>query len=527
MSVVDMTLNPTRSIYNVFGAICRQPDLLKDPNVILGDRDFVQSFHKIVYAALHNIVFSARNDLDVITPIDIDNYLAQYPTYYKVWDENKGVEYINDAMQQMNIGLFTKDYDMIKKFSLLRNYVDNGIDVSDIYEYESNDLGKLTESNKVLENTTINEIVEHFTQKAIGIRNEWNIDDGTVKDFKAGDDLDGLLERLVENPDMGFPFQNLMYNTLFRGMRKSKFLLRSGATGTGKTRQAIRDMVSVACDQIWVTGLGWQSLGPSFPALFISTEIEQEELQTIMLAYLTGISDTDIKDGNYDKATRKRLEEGIEILKRAPLFMSYIEDFSISDIEMKIEEYIIKENVQYVAFDYIQMTPKLSKTMNDNFGTTLREDQILVHFSSAMKTIASRYDVFLESSTQLNRGSKEVENRDASSLRGGLATADKIDYGVLTFKATKNEKDALKHIIQKGFGGQEKMTPDFSHWVYKNRAGLDHLVIWTKMNLGTMREEILFVTDYDYNLIEIDGTEIEFEDVDAIDQVEDEESYVF
>ena len=526
MSAVDMTLNPTRSIYNLFGAICRQPELLRDPNVILGDRYFVQSFHKIVFAAMHNIVYSSTRDgLEKITPIDIDNYLAQYPTYYKVWDENNGVQYVNDAMNQTNTQLVTKDYEMIKKFSLLRNYVDNGIDVSDIYEYQSNDLGKLTESNKVLENTSINEIIEHFTQKAIGIRNEWNVDDGKVKDFKAGDDLDGLLDRLMENPDMGFPFQNLMYNTLFRGMRKSKFMLRSGATGTGKTRQAIRDMVSVACDKIWVTGLGWQSLGPSFPALFISTEIDQEELQTIMLAYLTGIPDTDIKNGTYDAATRKRLEEGIEILKRAPLFLSYIEDFSISDIEMKIEEYIIKENVQYVAFDYIQMTPKLSKTMNDNFGTTLREDQILVHFASAMKTIAGRYDVFLESSTQLNRGSKEVENRDASSLRGGLATADKVDYGILTFKTTKAEKDALKHIIQKGFGGAEKMTPDFSHWVYKNRAGLDHLVIWSKMNLGTMREEVLFVTDYDYNLIEIDGTEIEFEDVDAVDENEETVSF--
>lgn len=513
MNASDLTLNPTRAIYNFFGSVMQDPGILKQPEIILGERDFVQSFHKIVFAAMNNLVFSSNN-LESITPIDVDNYLASYPTYYKVWDENSGVEYLNNAKNLANTQIANKDYDMIKKFSLLRNYVENGIDVSDIYEYESTDLGKLTESNKVLENTSINEIVEHFTQKAIGIRNDWNVADGIVKDFKAGDDLDGLLDRLIENPDLGFPFQNLLYNSLFRGMRKEKFMLRSGATGTGKTRQAIRDMVSVACSKIWVTGLGWQSLGPSFPALFISTEIEQEELQTIILAYLTGIPDSDIKNGNYDAATRKRLEEAIEILKEAPLFMSYIEDFSISDIEMKIEEYIIKENVQYVAFDYVQMTPKLSKTMNANFGTTLREDQILVHFSSALKGIASRYDIFLESSTQLNRGSKEIENRDASSLRGGLATADKVDYGILTFKVTKTEKDGLKHILQQGFGDEEGKAPDFSHWVYKNRAGLDHVVIWTKMNLGTMREEVLFVTDYDFNLIEMEGTEIQFEEVE-------------
>lgn len=520
MNPTELTLNPTRAIYNYFGSVMNNPEILKDPSVILSDRDFVQSFHRLVYAALNNLIFSNRDNISDISPIDVDNYLAKYPTYYKVWEDNNGIEYLNNAKQVSNEDIAKKDYETIKKFSLLRNYVENGIDVSDIYDYKSNDLSKLTQSNKVLEKMTIGEIVEHFTQKAIGIRNEWDVEDGKVKDFKAGDELDGLLDRLVQNPDLGFPFQNLMYNTLFRGMRKEKFMLRSGATGTGKTRQAIRDMVSVACSHIWVTGLGWQSLGPSLPSLFISTEIEQEELQTIMLAYLTGIPDSDIKNGNYDAATRKRLEEAIEILKAAPLFMTYIEDFSISDIEMKIEEYIIKENVQYVAFDYVQMTPKLSKTMNDNFGTTLREDQILVHFSSALKGIASRYQIFLESATQLNRGSKEIENRDASSLRGGLATADKVDYGILTFKVTKAEKDGLKHILQQGFGGDIEKAPDFSHWIYKNRAGLDHVVIWTKMNLGTMREEVLFVTDYDFNLIELNETEIQFENVDSLPEEE-------
>ena len=298
-------------------------------------------------------------------------------------------------------------------------------------------------------------------------------------------------------------------------MRKSKFLLRSGATGTGKTRTAIMDMCSVACSEIYVTGKGWQSLGPSYPALFISTELDKEEVQLIMLAFLTGISDSDIKNGNYDKGTEKRLLHGIEVLKNAPFFCSYIEDFSISDIEMKIEQYIIKEGVQYVSFDYMQVVPKLSRSMQQSFGSNLREDQVLVYFSAALKNIASRYNIFLESSTQLNRGSKENENRDASSLRGGLATADKIDHGVLTFKATKKDKEGLKYILQNRLGKE----PNFSHWVYKNRAGVDHIIIWTHMDLGTMREEVLFLTDYDYNLLDnISPLVIEFSEDENIEE---------
>ena len=80
-----------------------------------------------------------------------------------------------------------------------------------------------------------------------------------------------------------------------------------------------------------------------------------------------------------------------------------------------------------------------------------------------------------------------------------LATADKVDHGVLTFKVTKQDRENVKHILQNGFENKE---PNFAHWVYKNRAGIDHVIIWTNMNLGNMREEVLFVTDYDYNIID-------------------------
>ena len=86
------------------------------------------------------------------------------------------------------------------------------------------------------------------------------------------------------------------------------------------------------------------------------------------------------------------------------------------------------------------------------------------------------------------------------------ATADKIDHGVMTFTAGKTEHDNLKHILETGF--YEK--PNYSHWVYKNRSGLNKCIIWTVMNLGTMRETPLFVTDLDFNLLEVKPTEVNF-----------------
>lgn len=92
-----------------------------------------------------------------------------------------------------------------------------------------------------------------------------------------------------------------------------------------------------------------------------------------------------------------------------------------------------------------------------------------------------------------------------------MATADKIDYGVLTFKVNQKDLNNLKPILERGF---QQKTPNYSHWIYKNRAGMDYVVVWSKIDLGTMREEILFVTDYDYNPVEMSGLEIKFEEVE-------------
>ena len=86
---------------------------------------------------------------------------------------------------------------------------------------------------------------------------------------------------------------------------------------------------------------------------------------------------------------------------------------------MIIEKHIITYGVSEVAFDYIQMTPKLSRSMAKSFGSNLREDQILVQFSAAMKNLANKYNIYLTTSTQLNRSAKEIENRDTTALRGG------------------------------------------------------------------------------------------------------------
>ena len=500
-------LSSPRSTYSVLGNICKNPHLLRESEVHLSDKDFDQEFHKVAFSAINNIAYSGA-EATKINEIDIDNYLSAYPKLYKIWEKHNGLSYIRDCMSHANEKTFMSNYKRLKKFSLLRFYIQNGIDISDLFDYKSMDLNEQESGMKTIDKMDIQEIIDHYTMKIINIRDDFDIGQES-KDFKAGDELDELLDKLNTEPEMGYPFRNGFYNAVFRGMRRHKFMLRSAGTGGGKTRLALADICNVACDTIYDYDKGWVSNGPAYPSLFISTEIEKEELQTIMLVFITGIDDTIIKDGKYSQPVLERLQKGIEVLKRAPIYCVYVDDFSVSDIEMIIEKHIITYGVSEVAFDYIQMTPKLSRSMAKSFGSNLREDQILVQFSAAMKNLANKYNIYLTTSTQLNRSAKEIENRDTTALRGGSATADKVDHGLMTFRATAKDHDNLKHILEQGFHDK----PNYSHWVYKNRSGINNLIIWSTMNLGTMREDPLFVTDIDFNLLDINPLDISFEDV--------------
>lgn len=490
-------LNPTRSVYSVLGNLCANPRALRDPDVHLSEEDFKQDFHKIIFVAINNIVFSGVEITESfkITEIDIDNALSVNDAGYALWSDNEGITYMKKAIEFSNIDTFRYNYDILKKFTLLRDYTEQGISIAELFDNESNDMITYTKGVKKIETMKLEDIVEHFSLKMTSLRNKWSISKNS-KNFTAGDDLESLLDEMDEEPEFGHPFQNGYYNSIFRGMRPGKFMLRSAATGGGKTRQSLADMCSISCDEIYDLKFGWKKNGTSIPTLFISTELEKRELQTAMLAFISGIDEDIIKAGKFSPEIRTHLNYAVQVLKRAPIFAVYVDDFSIADIEGIIEQHVIEKNVQFVAFDYIQMTGKLSRSMQTAFGASLREDQILVQFSGAMKLLANKYQIYIISSTQLNRNHKDPNNRDTQSLRGGSATADKVDHGIMTFPVIAEDKTNLEHLLTNGYE-----EPNFSHWVYKNRSGRTAVIIWTKMDLGTMREEVLFMTTYDYQLV--------------------------
>jgi len=505
-------LNPESSVGIVLGNICKNPSLIRSSDIQLSDKDFYLSFHKIVYNAINNLVYTNAS-IQSINEADIDSYLSDKPKYYAIWQANRGIDYINQWIAYSKPEMFDTTLQDVKKYSLLRKYATSGIDVTDLYDYTSPDPDIITESAKNLSAMSLQDIVNHYMSKMLSIRSEITQETGSdIVQFELKDDIDGLLQRLNEVPEMGHGFTNLYFNTLFRGMREGKYMIRSASSGSGKTRNAIRDMLNVACDEIYETGTGnWIKTGRGYPILFISTELNKDELQTIALAYLSGLETSEIEGGDFDKTQLMRLNKAVEVLKRSQMYFVYMEDFSVTDLEMIIEDHVINYGIKYCVFDYIQNNGKMSKALQEEFGHSMREDEIILNLSKKLKVFATKYNIFMMSSTQLNERETDPDNRVSKTqqaIRGAKSTVDKADYAMITTLVTSKDLKALEKIMEKGFNKK----PNYCTWVFKNRAGIKLVAIWSYYNMGNMREEPLFVTDYDYNLMELAKTEAIDED---------------
>ena len=130
-----------------------------------------------------------------------------------------------------------------------------------------------------------------------------------------------------------------MINTITRGMRLGKFYLRSAATGVGKTRTMVADFCNCGCNKIWKDG-EWIDNGLAFPSFFLSTELELDEIQTMMVAFLANINEENILNNTLSFEERERIKTAIEIIKESPLYIEVIPDFSLKDIENAIKRSI-------------------------------------------------------------------------------------------------------------------------------------------------------------------------------------------
>lgn len=508
----------TTAFIQVIGSVYNNPQLLDiTDKYIITDEDFADEFHRIVFGAIYKL---HELGAEKVTLENINDFLSSRPKSLAVYKQRKGDEWILKASEASLASAFDYYYGRLKKFSLLRAYDNCGVDISDIYDIDNIlDTKKKQLQEEMLDNSTLDEIANKVDEKINAIRLQY-VDDVWGESEQAGEGIEDLIEKFKTQPEVGVPLYGPLINTVTRGARLKKFYLRSAATGVGKTRSMIADACYIACNKLYDETFGWISSGMCQPTLFITTEQELEEVQTMMLAFLSGVNEDHILNGEYEGDEEDRVYEAAKILKSSPLYVEELPDFSLKDIEDRIKKNIRDHEVKYVFHDYIHTSLKiLEEITRRSGGVKLREDNILFMLSVKLKDLCNQYGIFILSATQLNSDYQESETPDQNLLRGAKSIADKIDYGAILMDVRDKDLVSLEKILSSNVF--ERPTIKMS--IYKNRRGrYKGIYLWCKADLGTCRIKPMFATRYDYEMINIDDIRIKVQDSAFYDGEDDD-----
>ena len=505
---VDIT-----SIMQVIGCVFNNPSVLEQTDkYVITDEDFPDKFHKIVFGAIYKIY---ELGAEKITLKNISDFLAERPKSEAVFTKEKGNEWLLQASENATLTAFDYYYGRLKKMSLLRAYDSYGIDVSFIYDPDNIlDTKKKQIQEEWLDNSSLEEIAAKIDLRIEEIKAQY-VDDVHGEAYQAAEGILDLITRLKETPEVGVPLYGPLINTVTRGARLKKFYLRSAPTGVGKSRTMVADACYIGCNMIYDEIFGWIKNGTGEPVLYITTEQEKEEVQTMMLAFLAAVNEEHILNGTYEGDEEERVLEAARILAESPVYIEELPDFSLQDIENTIKKNIRDHDVKYVFHDYIHTSLKiLEEITRRTGGVKLREDNILFMLSIRLKDICNQYGIFIMSATQLNGDYQDADTPDQNLLRGAKAIADKIDLGSILLPVKQKDLEALELILSANTFDK----PNLKLSVYKNRRGrYKGVYLWCKADLGCCRVKPMFCTTFDYEILNVEDLKIITEEPSAFD----------
>lgn len=326
--------------------------------------------------------------------------------------------------------------------------------------------------------------------------------------------MSALYEDLKSNPEIGVPLDGEILNYVLRGARFGKMYLNSAPTGHGKTRQMVGHACSISLPRIEDDMVVRRD--DMRPILFVTTEQQVDEIQTLIMAYVSGVNEKKILYGTASAEEEKRIQLAIKLVEEysGNFIVETIPDPSIALIKTKIIKHVIQNHVEFVFYDYIFSSPGLLGEFRD---LKIREDVALMMLSNTIKEIAAEYQIFMMSGTQLNDRWETSTVRNQNHIRGSKAITDKVDIGMISVKLSDvpEEFETIKGLCETAGLPIPNMVID----IYKNRRGeYAGVKLFRYFDHGTCRSQDIVLTSTNYNIIrDIGKLEYATSQVDLLD----------
>ena len=474
-------------VRQLFGMLMQHPQYMSQVDKYsLTLADFSTRFEKYLFTAISNLYQQGAKE---IFPIDVANYLETDNVGKKVFEQNNGVDYLQDAIDFSSWENFSYYYDKLKKINLLRDLKKQGHDISCFY-CEDLTNPRADEINAKFEQLTVTDICNSLKTDLLRLEANY-VKNSELVEEAAALDIRNFINHLNITVEIGAPLQGRMYSKIFSGAQRKALTIRSGCSGLGKTRQAVGDACYLAYPVRYNSrSRQWEQTGSCEKVLFIMTEQTMDQIRKMILAYLSDINESRFKLGNFSTEEAHLLEQAAEVMEKYAdnLILVKMPNPTIETLKLVVRENCLTKQIGYVFYDYIFIGPALL----DQFrGFSLRNDEVLLMFAAALKDLAVELDVAVFTSTQVNASADDNKNiRNEASLAGGRATINKADNGAIMARPTSEELECVSEVTAK-YGIPNCVTD-----IFKCRSGeWTQVRVWSQVDLGRLKKKDLFVTD--------------------------------
>lgn len=471
----------------VLGALTHNLEWMELQGVSLKQGDFLLRDNQVMYSIMRDRLLEQNME---ITAEQLMLEAKKHPV-----ENNVSIELTRNLRDKVgndiSFDTFKKEIERLNKLRILRDFNSQGFDPTELIGEDSIDAPSII---GVVDEYSFEQILNHFRSKVDTIEASLHSMSGKTS-ITAADGLRELIKDMQDSPQVGALLDGDYFNTIVRGAIFGKYYLNSAPTGAGKTRLMLGNAAKLAYPRILDNGTVQHRKEGYAPVLFVCTEQTPDEMQSMLIAAVSGIEEEDIKRGGLNLEQMGRLDLAIELVENTDHFyIEQIPDPTVALAKSKIESHIRKHGVQYVFYDYIFGSPGL----NTEFRSGQREDVVLMYLSNALKEIAAIHNVFVMSSTQVNGSWTEATIRNQNLIRGSKAIGDKVDVGMITLDIREEELMKIQPICEElGLPLPTTVTD-----IYKNRGGRYNSVkIFRYFNKGTSRIKDLFMTTEFHELI--------------------------
>ena len=395
------------------------------------------------------------------------------------YKEYGGYSTIEKMMQLANTKDFKNYFNIVKKYSLVREYGRNGYPVKKILEH------------KKFELFTANDIYKMIKSKSDKIN---TVISGGEESVLLGKNSESRIKQWTRNPSFGITFPWRCWNMFFRGFRKGKLIVEGMLSNEGKSRKMISLATHIALTEkkavlVMTNEMSEEDIAACQIVTVINDEkykkyfdfnLNKTEEEIVLGKYRDDKTEKFIKrefddsgipilnDEDWEQLLVRKSSEYRNILvvanwisQNTKIFFKEMREYSDYDLEMEIRKHVLSKGVEYVMYDTLK-------------GYRTDGWEAIKQTATKLGELAKDLHIGIYANFQLTDDSVYLEVFDLNSMN--LANSKQVfhvlDFLVLGKRLYRDDYD--KYSVLDDWGGEVPLDIKktyYGHRFAKSRTG--------------------------------------------------------